>query len=134
VTLPIVPVDDVCTEQDLLNQFGGDADGLAAIVPHRLDGDTSTIRQSVLDEVLRSLAKRRPPLYASTIEDLTGLKYAVAMGTIAALYQSAITGDRDVHHIQYKIWSERYTSEVGSVSLNVNGGGSAARSRSVTRR
>lgn len=127
-------VDDVCTETDLLNQFGGDEDALAAIIPHRLAGVTTTIRQSVLDEVLRSLAKRRPPLSPSTIEDITSLKFAVAMGTIAALYQSAITSDRDVHHIQYKIWAERYTSEVGSVQINVNGGGPAARSRSVTRR
>lgn len=126
MTISTFDVDDVCPEATLLAALGNDADLLASLVPTRLNGDTTTIRQTVLDDVLRALRRRRPSIISSDITDPTELGQAVAYGTISSFYQSAMTGKDDIHHVQFRIWSDRYAAEIDGMNLTLDGGVDAA--------
>jgi len=125
MSTPTFSVDAVCSHADLVTVIGS-AELLENITPSSLAGETLVLRQRALDDVMRALRRRRPPIFAGDIADPTELREAVAFGTLAELYRAAITGDRDVHSVHFKVWSGRFTDEIAGMTITVSGGSDGA--------
>lgn len=106
-----IPVDDVCTHQDLADEIGGTT-ALADLLPADWSGASTKARERALADVLRVLAKRSPPVRAADLADVTELKAAVAYGAAEFLYRWAATTPDSIHESRRKLYSDLYEGEI----------------------
>lgn len=111
-------VDLVCTHADL-----GDHVGLANLenaLPAEWGGSSAPARAGALRDVLKSLARRTPPILEGDLQDPTELRDAVAYGALERIYRSAMTTPDSVWATQRKVFDERFKAEVLSLQVTVS--------------
>lgn len=113
-------VDTIALDADLGNEIGGLAK-LLDILPKDWSGSAKTARQAALDDVLRLLSRRTPPILEGDLTIPAELKTAVVYGALERVYRRAITESGDVHDVQRKIYEKKYGAELMSVTPTVSG-------------
>ncbi len=112
------------THQDLVDEVGSERK-LCKLAPASTGSDpTHEIRQSVLRDVFRALARRTPPITESMISVPSELKAVVVYGSLMRLYRGAMTADGDIHSVLYRDFKKAFASEMTSLRLTVDGGAS----------
>jgi hypothetical protein len=117
-----VDIDLYCTHAELADEVGG-ARKLAKLVPPDADATDPTllVRQQSLRDVLKSLKRRTPPIIESQIGTKSELKDAVAYGALMRLYRAAMTIDTDVHAVLWKEYKNKFSAEINSLRITVEG-------------
>lgn len=118
--MSITAVDDVCTDQHLINQFQGE-ERFKGILP-KGQVNAQAQRQIVLDRVLSRLKNRTPPIYEGELQDPTELRQTVIYGVLAELCMAAITEDGDRWDRLFKEYKRDYSSELASLRPTVSHG------------
>lgn len=110
-----------CTHSDLADELGG-ARKLRLLQPPDADQEDPTllVREQALRDVLKSLARRTPPILETQLSDFTELKDAVCYGALMRLYRAAITADGDVHSALYNAFKKRFSEELQGLRVSVN--------------
>lgn len=116
-----IDVEDVCTHAQLAEEIGG-ASELNKIC---VGGDSTNARTLALRDVLKSLGRRVPPVYASDITQPAELREAVIYGALERLYRDAMTSDGDVYAMKRKLYESQFRAEVLGLKLTTGSGSSA---------
>lgn len=117
-----ISIESVATDQDLADAVGG-FPVLFNLLPREWNESGLTIRQKKLDEVLRYLLRRSPPIYEGYLSDVTELKDAVIWGSLAELHLMAVTGGPDdPHRFQSKEYTAKYKAELDSMAPTLSTG------------
>lgn len=120
-----IAIADVCVDSDLADEIGG-APQLAELIPDEWDGSAETARQQALDDVLAELASRRPPVFESSLADVTELNRAVLYGALMRLYRFAKTSGDDIFASHHKEFSKLYSSAIANLNPTITTGEAAA--------
>lgn len=110
-----IAIDDVCTEADLEQEVGGSA-VLQSLIPSEWSGSAQKAREDALDDVVRALRRRTPPIREADLADVTELKMAVKFGALERLYRLAMTTSGSVHAEHRRLYSDRFSDEVNGLS------------------
>jgi len=133
-----INVDDVAVDRDLEKYTAGRS-GLQDLLPEDSTwyesggGAKSALpaRQTALENVLKSLKNRRPPIYEYQLLDVTELKQAVVFGALEILYRGAVQHEDSPNAKKAKDFGDKYRAEVTSLqpqtNLGVASSGIAAR-------
>lgn len=87
----MIDVDDVCTHEQLADEIGG-TEELENVLPTSFAGSSEKPRQKALDDVLKALSRRTPPIRESDLQYVTELRDAVTYGALERIYRAATTG------------------------------------------
>lgn len=119
--MSVLDVDTVATDGDLADELGG-TDALQNLVPKSWLGKAEKARQIALDDVLRTLATRTPPIAESDLADASELQRCVVLGACADLYMRAMTvGDaQDVNANKHRHYRAEYKSHRDSLRPTVS--------------
>ena len=126
-----ISIDAVCTDADLADEVGGPT-ALANLIPAEYGGVAVIPRTAILAEVMRSLARRTPPLYEESLSDPSDLKAVVVAGTLEKLYRVSMTTTDGVFAVQRKIYAERYASELSGLMPSLSSGDGTGRAASFS--
>lgn len=88
-----IEVDDVCTDQHLLEEVG-DQQVLDRLVPSETK-DTRFFRQRALEQTMKALRRRVPPITDASLSDVRELRDCVRFGALARMYERAMTEGTD---------------------------------------
>jgi hypothetical protein len=83
-------------------------------------------RQRALDDVLVSLAKRRPPIRESDLLDVTQLRNAVVYGALAIVYGAAVQHEDSPNVERAKTFRKMFADEVAGLQPDVQAGATAS--------
>lgn len=126
-----VDVEDVATDSDLEDLVLG-KDNLQALLPDEWkDNETGEKtakkpRQTVLNIVLNSLKKRRPPILAEELADLSELKMVVCYGALEIVYQGAVDHDASPNLVRAKRMGTKFADELTSLQPSIRAGATAS--------
>lgn len=128
--MPSAPTNDVdlyATHSDLVDELGGSARKLRGLLPPdetaatiETGEATELVRTQALRDVLKSLARRTPPILESQLSDPTQIKDAVVYGSLMRLYRAAMTTPDDVNATLCREFKKRYEEEMGNLRLSIN--------------
>lgn len=118
-------LENVCTHTDLAEEVGGE-EVLANLLARSQGGSSELARKKALEEVVRALARRAPPIYESDLTDPTELRAAVVYGALTRLYRQAMTTPDSVFAQHAKTYASQYEDELDGLSPTVGGGDSMA--------
>ena len=115
--MSITAIDTVCTDADLITQFGGE-EAFGNVLP---DGQPNAQpqRQVVFDRALTSLKNREPPVRETELVDVTELRQTVVYGAIAELCWAAMTETGDRWEKLAKRYDGLYQSELSALRPSV---------------
>lgn len=131
-----IDVDDVATESDLDDYLGGMLTEQMHLLP-KAWSDSEKVRQWALDETLRMLSRRVPPIYEEDITRPSELKQAVVHGAAFRLFEFGMSAATDAEVFNAKAVREekRFYDEIDSLKITVEDGVTAtAMSFGVSRR
>ena len=120
-----IAIADVCTDGDLADEIGGPAQ-LAELIPDDWDGSAEQARQKALNDVLAALASRKPPIFSSSLYDVTELNRPVVYGALTRLYRFAKTSPDDIFASHHKEFSKLYASTLAGLNPTLITGEQAA--------
>lgn len=93
-------IEDICTHDDLAAQVGS-VEQLQNLIADSWGGTSDFIRSEALDDVLRSLARRVPPVFDTDLSDAPGdLKKPVLYTALASLYRKNVNIKGDHSSVQ----------------------------------
>lgn len=120
-----ISLESVCTDTDLANEIGG-AENLENLLARSQGGSSELARQAALDDVIRTLRRRSPPIYDSDLSDPTELRAAVTYGALMRLYRQAMTTPDSIFAAHAKTYASQFEDEVDGLSPTVGGGDATA--------
>jgi hypothetical protein len=133
-----IDVEDVATDADLETYTLGKSN-LQKLLPDEwlqdpdaeYDADENprlaTIpRQTALDVTLGHLRKRRPPIEAEDLADVTELKTAVCYGALEILYRGSIQHEDSPNVARAKSFGKMFADELTSLQPSVHEGSTAS--------
>lgn len=120
-----IDLDSVCTHADLIGEIGSEVQlrRMLPAQPSDTTDPTRPFRQRALEDVVKLMKRREPPIHEGNLSDLTQLRDAVIYGTLSRLYRVNATTDADVHSAMWRHWERRMESEVMSMRVDVAEGG-----------
>lgn len=113
-----INVNDVCTDADLIEEIGS-PEALSNLLARSLDNDSTPARRAAMNDVLRMLSRRSPPIRDVDIVDPTELRAAVAYGALTRLYRQAMTTADSVFAVHAKTYSNQFEDEVAGLRPRV---------------
>lgn len=113
-----IDVNEVCTDENLIEEVGG-AEALSNLLSRSLGNDSTLARRAALNDVLRMLSRRAPPITDADIVDPTELRAAVAYGALTRLYRQAITTSDSVFALHAKTYQTQFDDEVNGLRPTV---------------
>lgn len=116
-----IDVSTFCTNDDLLDELGSrqELDRLLRAEDATSVDPTLRIREAAYRDVIKSLARRTPPVFESSLSNLDELRDAVVYGTLARLYREAMTNENDVFGSKWKHWQKMFQTEVTHLRVTV---------------
>lgn len=119
MTTTTIDVEDVCTNAHLVSEIG-DATLLDRLLPVE-SKDSAPFRQRALEETMKSLRRRVPPITEAMLSNVVELRDAVRFGALARLYERAMTqGGRDnVHATKARWYQERFQDELRALQPTI---------------
>lgn len=112
--------DDITTDEDL----GDEADGTVAVknvLPKEWAGSAKKARQAALDDVLRMLGRRVPPILEGDLAKPEELKTAVVYGALERIFRGAISEAGDIFDVLCKKYEKKYGAELLGLAPTVSG-------------
>lgn len=133
MTTTTLNVDNIATDADLYGEQP--AEVLDRALPNGSTGFLA-FRQKALQDVVDSLAARRPPVYESDLVDPTELRAAVVYRALVRICRTAITMEGDVWTVRAREYQKEYSAAIDVLRPTVSGGavGPGGGSISVVRR
>lgn len=127
MTATTIDIETVCTHQNLVDEVHS-ARALNLLLPSDAAGSSTAIRTLALNDTMRALKRRMPPILAADLEDVTELSQAVLYGTLMRLEFAALTGanETDVHWAKYKRYRDLYDAEIDGLTPTLSGGSTGA--------
>lgn len=132
-----ISVDDVCTHANLCDEVGGTG-VLEPILPAGWEGEatsanrTLSVRTAALNEVLRALERRVPPIREADLSDVTELRTAVTYNALSRLYAMAMSSADSPFGLRYKDFQQRYRDEITGMQPAVASGAATANTFSIS--
>jgi len=118
-------IDTVCPHSRLVEHLGSEQK-VADMVADNWGGSTVFVRSEALRDVLRSLARRVPPVFENDLNDATDdLGDVVAYRALALLYRKNVNQAGDHFHVQAKHYDEQYSSALAGLAPSTPAGTSA---------
>lgn len=114
-TTTTINVENVATEAELADEIGGMTE-LLPLLPK--DAPVSlTFRQKALEETIKVLSRRTPPIRDADISIPKELRDCVVYGALARIYENNMTqGNPDsLWTKKAQTWRDRYISELSSL-------------------
>lgn len=103
-------IDDICSHDDLVVVMGSEQK-VNDLVADNWGGTTTFVRSEALRDVLRSLARRVPPVFDTDLNDATeDLREVVAYRALALLYRKNVNQAGDHFHTQAKHYDDQYVA------------------------
>lgn len=93
--------------------------------------DFRAFRSKALDDVLASLAARRPPIFDTDLADPTELRTAVVYRALVRICRTAVTMEGDVWTVRAKEYGREYTGAIEGLRPTVAGGASGSGGGSI---
>lgn len=118
-------LESICSDTDLADEVGG-PENLENLLAKSQGGSSETARRKALEEVVRALSRRSPPIYESDLTDPTELRAAVSYGALTRLYRQAMTTPDSIFAAHAKTYASQYEDELDGLSPTVGGGDSIA--------
>lgn len=129
-------VETVCTEAEFASYLAGQLTTQANLLPPSWS-DATPARTQALDDILRALERRTPPIRETDLAVPAELKRAVQYGAEMWLYWHSLStvGDGSVFAFKYGEARKRFSAEIDGLMPTLSGGlrGSTA-SFSIARR
>ena len=113
-----INVNDVCTDADLIEEIGS-PEALSNLLARSLGNDSTPARRASMNDVLRMLSRRSPPIRDVDIVDPTELRAAVAYGALTRLYRQSITTADSVFALHSKTYANQFEDEVAGLRPRV---------------
>jgi len=122
-----IDVETVCTHADLLTEIGSTRE-LARLLPPEAAGSSTAFREAALEETIKALRRRAPPVFEADLADVTELRDVVAYGAAARLYRLSLTGaaDTDAQAAKWRHYRDAFRDEIDALSPTVAMGARAA--------
>lgn len=126
-----IDIEDVATDADLEVYTLGKS-SLQDLLPDEwLDEDTGVkvatlARQTTLDTVLSTLARKRPPIRSADLTDVTELKAVVCYGTMQILYSGAVQHEDSPNAKRAKHFGAMFRDELAALQPTVAAGVTAS--------
>lgn len=116
-------VESVCTEAELATYLAGQLSGQMRILPAGWT-DATQARTQALDDVLRALERRTPPIREADLAQPTELRRAVQYGAEMWLFYHSLTGaaEGSLLPFRYSEAKKRFQSEVDGMMPTLSGG------------
>lgn len=114
-----IDVNEVCTDADLVEEIGS-SEALSNVLSHSVGNDSTLARRAAMNDVLRMLSRRSPPIRDADIVDPTELRAAVAYGALARLYRQAMTTSDSVFAAHAKTYASQFEDEVAGLRPRVS--------------
>lgn len=118
-----IAIDSVCTDRHLETEVGG-ASALANLLAKSEGGSSVLARQAALDDTMRALRRRAPPIFEADLADVTELRAAVAYGALMRLYRQAATTPDSIFLTHAKTFAVQFEAELDGLSPTLCGGDS----------
>ncbi len=113
-------VDAIATDADLVNEVQSSTK--IAELTRETSGSAKAARQQALDDILRHLSRRTPPIVESSLSIPAELKMCVVYGALERLYRRQMNEAGDQAGTQQKIYMRKYDSEVSAILPTIAGG------------
>lgn len=113
--------DDIATDADLAIEVGGSSQ-LSNLIPADWSGSAKKARQAALEDMMRALRKRTPPVTEADLMDATELKSGVVYGACERLYRVAMTTPDSVYATHRKLYAERFDEELDGFTPTLSEG------------
>lgn len=123
--MPSITTNDVnvyCTHGDLVDEIGSERKLLKLLPaePNDPDDPTLPLRAQALRDVLKTLARRTPPILESQLTVPGELKDAVCLGTLMRLYRNAMTTEGDANGVLFKHFEKLFNAEIAGLRLTID--------------
>lgn len=125
-------VDLVATDAHLADHVMGksNVDNLIPDEPEWLDENgvksAKRARQTALNVILQSLARRRPPIFDTDLVDVTELRLAVCYRALADMHSGAADHDASPNLAKSKRFMSLFSEELNSLQPSVHAGATAS--------
>jgi hypothetical protein len=119
--MPAIDIELVCTHQHLIDELGS-AKRLNNVLPVELGGDTTSIREAALEDVLIALGRRRPPVHATDLVHPEELRRAVLYQTLERLFGAAQHLDEGAWGAQRTRYEKRLRAELQGLAPTIRDG------------
>lgn len=119
-TTTTIDVDDVATDDDLVDELGEKAI-LTSLLPD--GGDSEPFRRKALEDTMKRLSRRTPPISDADLNDVTELRDCVVYGALRRIYERAMTqGSADSLWTKKREWyAQMYADEVAGLMPTLAG-------------
>ena len=120
-TTTTIDIDTVCTHAQLVAELLGDDHILTQVLGDSQDSEA--VRQRALEETIKRLSRRTPPVLDSELNDVTELRDCVRYGALWKIYFTAMTeGDESALWTRKaSSWKEMFLDEVAAVQPSLGG-------------